>query len=165
MDPNSEGVVSAEEAEEAVRIQGLIDPDHAIYLKDFLLSRPVEPWNPYSNFGVKALVECVDGGMYYGVNIENANYTLTKHAEEVAITQAIMDGAIERNGRAFIKNIVVACFGEAAPCGGCRQFISEFAFSGTVWLGLNRRDNQIKIDYFRHLLPLAFGPANLNIDV
>jgi len=143
-------------------LQELITADDVKRLHDFATAAP-EPYNPYSDFGVLAVVETIDDRLYAGVNVENANYTLTKHAEEVAILLAIMDGAIQRNGRGFIKNIFVAGYGTMAPCGGCRQFISEFAFSGTVWIGLNRHDKSVLIDYFKTLLPLAFGPGDLGL--
>lgn len=122
------------------------------------------PYNPYSSFGVRAAVMTLDNAVYAGVNVENANYTLTKHAEETAITRAIMGGAIERHGRAFIKSIMVICASDSAPCGGCRQFIHEFIAPDAQWIGINSETGERTIAPFSELLPYAFGPADLGIE-
>lgn len=130
---------------------------------DKLLADITSPYNPYSGFDVRAIVVTTDGKTYGGVNVENANYTLTKHAEEVAITQAIMDGAIERCGREFIKDIIVACASDAAPCGGCRQFINEFVAPDASWVGINTETDAVTSDMFTNIFPRAFGPADLGL--
>src|SRR5271170_1147778 len=53
-------------------------------------------YRPYSNYNVGAAVLTFDGRTYSGCNVENAGYTQTKHAEEVAITTAIADGVLAR---------------------------------------------------------------------
>lgn len=147
--------------EEAEALKELVSAEDIQSMHEFAMKAP-DPYNPYSRYGVRAVVETIDDKAYFGINIENANYTLTKHAEEVAVLQAIMDGAIQRNGREFIKRIFVSGFGGImAPCGGCRQFISEFSFSGTVWVGYNRSDKTARIEFFKNLLPLPFGPSDL----
>jgi cytidine deaminase len=82
---------------------------------------------PYSEFLVLAAVESVDGKIYSGANVEIVNYSLTKHAEEVAILTAMRSGASSR--RKWLKTLYVA---GAAPCGSCRQFALEFARTDAI---------------------------------
>jgi cytidine deaminase len=85
-------------------------------------------YSPYSNFMVLAAVETSEG-IFTGSNVENVNYTLTKHAEEVAVLAAIHSGA-GPEGK-WIKTLYVT---SASPCGSCRQFTAEFAQPQTVIL-------------------------------
>lgn len=118
-------------------------------------------WAPYSGFEVLAAVVTTDGRVYAGSNIENANLTLTKHAEEVAAIRAVADGALDRCGRQCIAAVYVACASSGAPCGGCRQFLAEFAAADCVWVGENTADGVVQARRFAELLPLAFGPGDL----
>ena len=77
---------------------------------------------PYSEYRVGAAIETVDGTAFSGCNIENANYSNSLHAEEVAIAQAISTG--HRN----FSRIAVSSdrLDGVTPCGMCRQTLSEF---------------------------------------
>lgn len=76
---------------------------------------------PYSEFTVGAALLCTDGTIYRGANIENINLTNTVHAEQVALHTAIM------NGHRDFDAIAISTSGDpAAPCGLCRQSLSEF---------------------------------------
>lgn len=77
---------------------------------------------PYSEYRVGAAIETVDGTVFSGCNIENANYSNSLHAEEVAIAQAISTG--HRN----FSRIAVSSdrLDGVTPCGMCRQTLSEF---------------------------------------
>lgn len=78
---------------------------------------------PYSKFHVGAAVECDDGTVYTGCNVENASYGGTICAERVAIGKAVSEGH-----QAFTR---IAIYGESKsycmPCGICRQVMSEFS--------------------------------------
>lgn len=77
----------------------------------------------YSGFRVGAALECADGTVVTGCNIENATYGLTVCAERVALFKALSDG---RN--AFVRIAVVAdTAAPTPPCGACRQLLWEFA--------------------------------------
>ena len=78
---------------------------------------------PYSNFPVGAALECKDGTVFTGCNVENASYGAGICAERVAICKAISEGH-----RDFSR---IAIYGAASdracyPCGICRQFMTEF---------------------------------------
>jgi cytidine deaminase len=77
---------------------------------------------PYSKFHVGAAIR-VDGEMFTGVNVENASYPLSVCAERNAIAAAISAG------KQHLEEVAVATYASppAAPCGGCRQVLREFA--------------------------------------
>lgn len=76
---------------------------------------------PYSKFKVGAVIECCDGQIFTGCNVENSSYGLSMCAERVAIFKAISEGA-----REFRRIAVVAdTDGPVRPCGACRQVISD----------------------------------------
>ena len=55
-------------------------------------------YSPYSHFPVGAALECSDGTVFTGCNIENAAYGLTICAERTAIFKAISEGHREERG-------------------------------------------------------------------
>lgn len=76
---------------------------------------------PYSEYHVGAALQCRDGSLYTGANIENINYTNTTHAEENALNKAVLDGKRE------FTAIALSLSGDPKPpCGSCRQALSEF---------------------------------------
>jgi len=83
-------------------------------------------YSPYSFFTVGAALLCDDGSVYTGCNIENSAFTPTVCAERTAFFKAVSEG--KRNFKKIAiaggKNATVtkAC----APCGVCRQVMSEF---------------------------------------
>lgn len=120
-------------------------------------------WSPYSKFVVLAAVETIDGHVYGGSNVENVNFTLTKHAEENAVVAALADGALARCGRQWLRTIYVQSSADSGPCGGCRQFINEFAADDAVWIKHDTTAGTLTERPFRDLLPLDFGPRHLGL--
>ncbi|MFC7166153.1 cytidine deaminase [Halospeciosus flavus] len=81
-----------------------------------------EAYVPYSEYPVGAAIETVDGEVYTGCNLENANFSNSLHAEEVAIGSALRDGH-----RDFVKIAVTSERRDGVtPCGMCRQTLAEF---------------------------------------
>lgn len=77
---------------------------------------------PYSKFQVGAALLTDSGEIVLGCNVENATFGATICAERVAITHAVILGQ-----RSFKAICVITNMDEpAAPCGICRQAISEF---------------------------------------
>jgi len=78
---------------------------------------------PYSDFRVGAALECADGSVFTGANIENSSFGLTICAERTALAAAVSAGH-----RAFVRIAIATETGDAvAPCGACRQVLAEFA--------------------------------------
>ena len=116
---------------------------------------------PYSNYPVAVVVESVDGRLYAGMNFENSAFTPTQHAEETAITAALLDGVRERCGDGWLQTVYVRCASEGAPCGHCRQVIAEWIAPGAEWIGDDTRDGTVLRAAFSELLPLGFGSQYL----
>ena len=105
---------------------------------------------PYSHFPVGAALECEDGAVYTGCNIENAAFPCTICAERTAMFKAISEGH-----RSFHR-IVVAGKSEdfCVPCGVCRQVLQEFAPDIEV-ICLNRA-GESRTFALKELLPYGF---------
>ena len=78
---------------------------------------------PYSKFSVGAALECTDGMVFTGCNVENAALGSTICAERTAICKAVSEGHRD------FKRIAIWGDGEnyCMPCGACRQVMAEFA--------------------------------------
>ncbi len=77
--------------------------------------------SPYSRFAVGAAVETESGEIFAGANVENRSFGLTLCAERSAFAAAVSAG--HRRFRAVA--IVTATSPPSAPCGACRQTLSE----------------------------------------
>jgi cytidine deaminase len=76
----------------------------------------------FSDFKVGAALECANGRIVTGCNVENATFGLTMCAERVALFKALSDGH-----RAFKRIAIVADTHQpTTPCGACRQVLWEF---------------------------------------
>ena len=78
---------------------------------------------PYSHFPVGAALECDDGTVFTGCNVENAVYPAGICAERNAIFHAVAEG------HSRFRRIVIAARSKdyCVPCGICRQVMQEFA--------------------------------------
>lgn len=83
-------------------------------------------YSPYSGFTVGAALLTGDGKIYTGANIENSSYTPTVCAERVAFFGAIHAGEKEFEAIAIVGGHAGEIRGVTAPCGVCRQVMSEF---------------------------------------
>ena len=105
---------------------------------------------PYSHFQVGAALLTKDGRVLTGCNVENATYGATSCAERTAVGKAVSEGA-----REFQKIAIAASSGAyAAPCGICRQVLSEFMPEGEVVLWSDTEGE--KVFSVRDLLPFGF---------
>lgn len=81
---------------------------------------------PYSEYCVGSVLETADGTLFTGCNIENANYSNSVHAEELALSKAV-----EAGHREFDRIAVSSDRRDGVtPCGMCRQSLSEFCDDG-----------------------------------
>ena len=108
---------------------------------------------PFSNFKVGAAVQALDGIIYTGCNVESASYGLTCCAERVALFKALTAG--ERDFAAVA--VVARLDGGAAPCGACRQLLSEYAPRAKVWVADVAAPGRVRMFTVKKLLPEAFG--------
>ena len=77
---------------------------------------------PYSGYRVGAALRTADGEVFVGCNVENANYSNSLHAEEVAVGEAV-----KRGHREFDRLAVTSDARDGVtPCGMCRQTLAEF---------------------------------------
>jgi len=108
-------------------------------------------YSPYSGFKVGAAIECVDGTVFSGCNIEISNFNATLCAEASAIAAAVTNGKREFKRIAIISEGASYCF----PCGTCRQRLSEFSPGMEVLCA--RADGRYESYRLNVLLPKAFG--------
>ena len=116
---------------------------------------------PYSHFPVGAALECSDGTVFTGCNIENAAYGPTNCAERTAFFKAVSEGERQFDAICIVGGKDGVLTEYAAPCGVCRQVMMEFCNPETFQIILATSREQYEIFTLRELLPLGFGPGNL----
>jgi cytidine deaminase len=109
---------------------------------------------PYSGFKVGAAVRAASGAVYVGCNVENAAYPEGTCAEAGAIAAMVAAGETVLT-EAYV---VAGSPTPVAPCGGCRQKLSEFG-KGTVRVTMATLDGAEEVTTIAALLPGAFGAA------
>lgn len=121
-------------------------------------------YSPYFKFNVGAALRTIDGEIVGGTNVENAAGT-SICAERSAILRA--------NAMGKPKFIAMAVIGKPengsapkpiTPCGFCRQVIfesSQVSDNDIELIMSNTAKDQIIISRINTLLPLAFGPKDL----
>jgi len=108
-------------------------------------------YSPYSRFKSGAAIECNDGAVFTGCNIENSAFGSTMCAEEAAIAAAVSGGRRSFKRIAIISEGSAYCF----PCGACRQLLNEFSPEMEV---LSARSDGRYVSYpLATMLPMAFG--------
>jgi cytidine deaminase len=109
---------------------------------------------PYSNYAVGAALLTASGGIYTGVNVENAAYPTSMCAERVAIFKAVSEGEVD------FRALAVVTANGGAPCGACRQVLSEFGLDTLVIIA-DVKGNITREATVGELLPGAFRPEDL----
>ena len=115
---------------------------------------------PYSKFQVGAALECEDGTVFTGCNVENASYPACTCAERTAFAKAVSEGAHE-----FTAIVICGCaedgvFQYCPPCGVCRQVMGEFC-SGDFRIYLAKTPQDYETYTLDELMPKRFTPAYL----
>lgn len=112
---------------------------------------------PYSGFLVGAALLCKDGRIFTGCNIENASYGATNCAERTAFFKAVSEGYREFQAIAIAGgNRESQELEYCAPCGICRQVMSEFCDPETFLVILPRSEQDYKSYTLGQLLPYGF---------
>jgi cytidine deaminase len=112
-------------------------------------------YSPYSKFAVGAAILSSDGQIYRGCNVENASFGLTMCAERNAVFRAIEQGMTSIRAMALYTPTSTP----TAPCGACRQVLSEFG--GNIQIRCYGNGPIITKTSIAEMLPLAFGPSDI----
>ena len=108
---------------------------------------------PYSHFPVGAALECEDGTVYTGCNVENAAFGSTICAERTACCKAVSEGHTR------FKRIAIYAESQdwATPCGACRQFLAEFTKDTDLEVLCAKAGNRYVSYKLSQLLPNTFN--------
>ena len=124
-----------------------------------LIDKAIEAMNrsysPYSRFPVGAAIECSNGKVYVGCNIENAAFGCTLCAERAAVASAVSAGQRDLRRIAICSSSMNYCF----PCGTCLQVLYEFA--PQLELLCVRADGRYVSYPITDLLPAPFSKDSL----
>ena len=111
---------------------------------------------PYSGFFVGAALECKDGTVYTGCNIENASFSPTNCAERTAFFKAVSEGQREFRRIAIVggkEGEMVA----PSPCGVCLQVMAEFCEATQFEIIMARSEDDYTVRKLAELLPNSFS--------
>ena len=126
-------------------------------LVDLAFSMLERSYVPYSHFPVGAALECADGSVFTGCNVENSAYGDTICAERTAVVKAVSEGHRDDFTRlAVVGNSTEPCW----PCGACRQMLYEFAPELTLLVA--RMDHSFVKLTLGELMPHGFGPKGMD---
>lgn len=119
-------------------------------LLDLARAAAGKSYSPYSHFPVGAALECADGTIFTGCNVENAAYGDTICAERTAAVKAVSEGHRDFQRIAIWGDSRDYCY----PCGSCRQFLQEFNKHMTVICG--RGDGAFVVHPLIEMMPFTF---------
>lgn len=127
------------------------DPCHAMLLATAVAKAFARV--PVSGFRVGAVARGASGAWYLGANLEFTGLSLRTavHAEQSAVAVAWT------HGERAIAGLAVS----AAPCGFCRQFLSELADAEQVSIVSAGEDGRAMRSRLGDLLPSAFRSSHL----
>ncbi len=115
---------------------------------------------PYSGFHVGAALLTKGQKVYTGCNIENAAYTPTNCAERTAVFKAVSEGEREFEAIAIVGD-KEECL---APCGVCRQVLTEFVNPKEFAVIMAGSGGKYEKRTLEELFPSSFSPADLTED-
>jgi cytidine deaminase len=133
-----------------IRVSNM-DADLQERLVDAAIGARAHAYARYSRFQVGAAVLTASGEIFTGCNVENASYGLTICAERAAVCAAVSAGHKK------LVAIAVATAGGHAPCGACRQVLSEFGPAMEVLLVDADDPSKIWTTSLDKLLPEQFS--------
>jgi len=129
--------------------------------KDVLLEKAFKAMDnayaPYSNYRVGSCVALSDGNYIIGANVENCSYPAGICGERNAIFSAYAQGYRKEDVEAIA--IVTSGWRVGAPCGVCRQVLSECLKPETPIILSNGKET-IETN-IKELLPMSFSEEDL----
>ena len=145
-------------------LEELNEQDHKLML--MAIDARKDAYAPYSKFMVGAAVLLENDQVVIGSNQENASYPSGLCAERVAVFQASA-----KYPGVTIKSIAITAMSKthlvvkpAAPCGNCRQAISEYEYKQKrpiELLLMGEKGEIIKCHSLADILPLGFNNSYL----
>ncbi len=119
-------------------------------------------YSPYSKFEVGAALLTKEGKIYGGCNIENASFPAGNCAEKTAFCTAVYEGERDFTAIAIVgKPARKEEFDYCAPCGICRQVMTEFCDPKTFEIVLARTPEDYRVYLLAELLPLWFTEKDM----
>lgn len=143
-----------------------LDPTDLTAQERLLLDRALKAcdmaYAPYSGFQVGVALLLDNSQIIEGANQENAAYPMCICAEPVALSRAKMQypEATIKWMAIRVKNEARPALEPAAPCGACRQMISEYEGRQDAPIGLllqGQEGSVYKFNEIAPLLPLSFS--------
>ena len=110
---------------------------------------------PYSHHAVGAALLASDGRVFTGCNVENSAYGPTICAERTAFVKAVSEGAREFTAIAIAGGFEDVPEKYCAPCGTCRQVMSEFCGESFAVILVKAPEDRMEYT-LGELLPLGF---------
>jgi len=132
-----------------------LSPSDFKKLKIAAIKASKNAYAPYSKFKVGAAILTSSGKIISGCNVENASYGLCMCAERNAINSMV---ALKERRLSCVV-VYTPTSKPTAPCGACRQVISEFGSQARV-ISICKSKQLIDTS-IKSLLPEAFGPRDL----
>ena len=117
---------------------------------------------PYSHFKVGAALIGKSGKLYHGCNVENSSFSPTNCAERTAFFKAVSEGELEFTKIAIVGGLEGTDADDmCAPCGVCRQVMSEFCDADEFKIILaDGKDKWVELR-LKEMFPYDFGPKNV----
>ena len=113
---------------------------------------------PYYHFPVACIVECKDGTIFNGVNVETSSQGAGVCAERVALFSAIAAGYHKGDFKAL--HIYNKTKQNIFPCFICRQALMDYCDLDTMIVSYNTDGEEIAI-YVKDLCPYPFDEGAL----
>ncbi len=128
-------------------------------MKEKLTSLLEKSFSPIYGYYVSAIVECKDGQMFEGVNVETSSPAAGICAERNALYSAIASGYKKGDIKAiYIMNKTEK---ECYPCFICRQALTDFCELNMPIITYNYGGNIERVVTIKDLCPFPFSEEDL----
>lgn len=128
-------------------------------MKEKLLNLTKRSRSPYYNFPVAAILECNDGTLFEGVNVETSSPSAGICAERNALYSAITKGYSKDDFKAF--HLLAASLETIYPCFICRQALYDYCPHDLI-INIYTADDKVKQITLEELCVHGFGKEDLN---